>query len=133
MLDTAKGFNPATAFLDADGLNAVLSFLNNYAETKVLSTPRAVTLDNEPASIEVGTMFPIVQTTAGTANTTGGSQVTYSNLTVKLNVTPRISANNYVKLTVSPKILRLGDQIPSVINGENNSVYPSTSGKSPPP
>src|SRR6185436_8505010 len=32
MLDTAKGFNPATAFLDADGMNAVLSFLNKHSD-----------------------------------------------------------------------------------------------------
>src|SRR5439155_7635321 len=69
LFDTAKGFNPATAFLDADGLAATLSFLNTYNETKVISAPRTVTLDNEAATIEVGTMFPIVNVTAGTANT----------------------------------------------------------------
>jgi len=46
LLDTAKGFNPATAFLDADGVSATLSFLNTYAEVKEISTPRTVTLDN---------------------------------------------------------------------------------------
>jgi general secretion pathway protein D len=100
-----------------------LSFLNTYAETKVISAPRTVTLDNETASIEVGTQFPIVNTTAGTANTTGGSQITYSNLTVLLKVTPRISANDYVKLQVSPKIVRLGDLISTVVGGQANSVY----------
>jgi general secretion pathway protein D len=101
----------------------VLSFLNQYSETKVLSAPRTVTLDNEQATIEVGTMFPIVNTTAGTANTTGGSSITYSNLTVRLEVTPRISANNSVHLKVVPKILRLGSQIQSTVGGVNNSVY----------
>ena len=92
--NSAGGFSPATGFLNADGVHAVLSFLNTYTETKILSCPRTVTLDNELAHIEVGTLFPIVNTTAGTANTTGGSQITYSNLTVRLDVTPRISANN---------------------------------------
>ena len=53
LVDTSKGFNPATAFLDADGVNAVVSFLNTYSEAKVLSTPRTVTLDNELAEISV--------------------------------------------------------------------------------
>jgi len=38
LLDTAKGFNPATAFLDADGVNAVLSFLNKDTDTEVVAT-----------------------------------------------------------------------------------------------
>ncbi|HVM47624.1 MAG TPA: secretin N-terminal domain-containing protein [Candidatus Acidoferrum sp.] len=122
-LDTAKGLNPATFFLNADGVKATLSFLNTYAETKIISAPRTVTLDNEQAVIEVGTQFPIVNTTAGTANTTGGSQITYSNLTVKLQVTPRISANDYVKLQVMPSVVRLGDLVTSVVGGVANSVY----------
>ncbi len=116
LLDTARGFNPATAFLDADGVNAVLSFMNEDSETKVLSEPRTVTLDNETAHIEAGQNYPIINVTAGTANTTGGSQITYSNLTVKLDVTPRISANNYINLKVSPHVLRL-DSVQRFISG----------------
>jgi hypothetical protein len=121
-LDTARGLNPATFFLNADGVQATLSFLNTFAETKVISSPRTVTLDNETASIEVGYLYPIVNTTAGTANTTGGSQITYTNLTVSLKVTPRISANDYVKLQVTPRVMRLGDKVPSVVGGVVNSV-----------
>ncbi len=121
-LDTARGFNPATFFLNADGLKATLSFLNEYSETKVISSPRTVTLDNETATIEVGTLWPIVNTTAGTANTTGGSQITYSNLTVMLKVTPRISANNLVKLQVAPRVVRLGSRVPSIVGGVVNEV-----------
>jgi type II secretory pathway component GspD/PulD (secretin) len=111
LFDTAKGFNPATAFLDADGVNAVFSFLNKNAEAKVISAPRTVTLDNEPARIEVTRASPIINVTAGTANTTGGSQITYTNLGVILNVTPRISANNYVNLRVVPEVSRIFDTV----------------------
>jgi type II secretory pathway component GspD/PulD (secretin) len=121
-LDSAKGLNPATFFLNADGVKATLSFLNTYAETKVISSPRTVTLDNETASIEVGYLYPVVNTTAGTANTTGGSSISYSNLTVSLKVTPRISANNYVKLQVTPRVVRLGDKVVSVVGGVPNTV-----------
>ena len=120
--DTARGFNPETFFLNADGVHAVLSFLNTYTETKVISTPRTVTLDNEMAVIEVGTMYPIVNVTAGTVQVSGGSQITYSNLTVKLEVTPRISANDYVNLKVHPSVLRLGPQVKTTVAGVVNSV-----------
>jgi len=111
LFDTAKGFNPATAFLDADGVNAVFSFLNKYAEAKVISAPRTVTLDNESSRIEVTRASPIINVTAGTANTTGGSQITYTNLGIILNVTPRISANNYVNLRVVPEVSRIFDTV----------------------
>lgn len=105
----AKGsfFQPATAFMNADGVSLVLSFLNNNAETKIISSPRTVTLDNETAHIEVGQQYPIINVTAGTANTTGGSSISYSNLTVRLDVTPRISANNFINLKVTPHAMRL--------------------------
>lgn len=108
---TAGGFTPETFFLTADGLHAVLSFLNTYAEAKVISAPRTVTLDNETAKIEVTRASPIINVTAGTANTTGGSQIQYTNLGVILNVTPRISANNYVNLKVSPEVSRVFDTV----------------------
>ncbi len=122
-LSTASGLSPATGFLNANGVRAVLSFLNTYAEAKILSSPRAVTLDNETATIEVGTMFPIVNTTAGTVNVAGGSQITYTNLTVRLEVTPRISANNYVQLRVTPTILRLGNSVKTTVGDAVSIVY----------
>jgi general secretion pathway protein D len=108
---TGIGGTPATFFLNADGVKAVISFLNKYAEAKVISTPRTVTLDNEPAKIEVTRASPIINVTAGTANTTGGSQIQYTNLGVILNVVPRISANNYVNLKVVPEVSRVFDTV----------------------
>lgn len=118
MFDTAHGFSPATAFLDADGVSAVLSFLNEHSESKVISAPKTVTLDNEIAHIEVGQNYPILTISPGTANTPGGSTISYSNLTVRLDVTPRISANNYVNLRVSPHIMRLDHVGTFLANGQ---------------
>lgn len=117
LFDTAKGFNPATAFLDADGVAAVFSFLNKDANAKVISAPRTVTLDNEPARIEVTRASPIINITPGTVQVSGGSQITYTNLGIVLNVTPRISANNYVNLKVTPEVSRIFDTITRVVNG----------------
>jgi type II secretory pathway component GspD/PulD (secretin) len=115
------GFNPAAAFLTAQGLSATLGFLNDSTDAKTLASPRTVTLDNEPAHIEAGTMYPIVNVTAGTANSTGGSQISYSNLTVRLDVTPRISANNLINLRVQPNVMRL-DSVAHVQAGTTTSV-----------
>jgi general secretion pathway protein D len=110
-------FNPAFAFLNADGFSAVISFLNKNSDARVIATPRAVTLDNEPAVLSVTRASPIINVTAGTANTTGGSQITYTNLGVILNVTPRISANSYVNLKVVPEVSRVFDTVTKSIGG----------------
>lgn len=120
--NTASGFNPQTAFLNADGLSVALSFLNTSADTKTISEPRMVTLDNQKASIDVGLMYPIVNTQAGTAQTAGGSSISYSNLTVNLEVTPRITANDFVELKVQQSILRLGPKFASKVGGVQNEV-----------
>ena len=122
MWDHKNGFNPGTAFLDADGVNIALSFLNQSGDTKVVSEPRMVTLDNQKATIDVGLLFPIVNVSAGTANTAGGSSISYSNLTVNLDVTPRIAANNYIELNVQQGVTRLGAKFASVVGGVANNV-----------
>jgi general secretion pathway protein D len=102
--NTKSGLTPATGFLNADGLSAVLSFLNASSDAQVMSTPRIVTLDNELATISVTRSYPVFNVTAGTANTAGGSSVNYSNVGTILNVTPRISANDYIWLRVVPEV-----------------------------
>jgi len=98
------GFFGSEGFLNADGLKAVLSFLNQSSDAQVVSTPRIVTMDNETANIEVTEAIPIFNITASTANTSGGSSVTYSNVGTILQVTPRISANDYIWLKVAPEV-----------------------------
>ena len=103
-LNTFKGLTPNIGFLNADGVHAVLSFLNKDADTQVISTPRAVTLDNETAKLAVTRAVPIFKVQASTQNTTGGSQVEYTNLGTILEVTPRISANDNIWLKVVPEV-----------------------------
>jgi type II secretory pathway component GspD/PulD (secretin) len=100
----AKGFGFGTGFLNADGAKAVISFLNSSEDAQVMSTPRIVTLDNETANISVLRTYPILNTTAGTQGSPGGSTITYSNVGTILEVTPRVSANNTIRLKVVPNV-----------------------------
>jgi len=83
----------------------------------VLSTPRAVTLDNEEATLSVTVAQPIFNTTAGTQGSPGGSQVIYTNLGTILRVTPRISANNTISLKVVPEVSDIGGTITKTVAG----------------
>ena len=101
---TASGLIPDTGFLTADGLHAVISFLNQDSDAQVISTPRIVTLDNETATISVTRAFPVFNTTAGTQGSPGGSQISYSNVGTIMLVTPRVSANDFIWLKVDPQV-----------------------------
>jgi type II secretory pathway component GspD/PulD (secretin) len=99
-----KGFGWGTGFLNADGAKAVISFMNASEDAQVMSTPRVVTLDNETANISIQRTYPILNTTAGTQGSPGGSSITYSNVGTVLQVTPRVSANNTIRLKVTPVV-----------------------------
>ncbi|MGH7988996.1 MAG: type II secretion system protein GspD [Limisphaerales bacterium] len=105
-------------FLNADGVSAVLSFLNQDADAQVVATPRVVTLDNETAHIEVTRGVPIFNNTAGTQGSPGGSSVTYTNLGTILDVTPHISANDYIELEVAPEVSDVYATITKTIAGQ---------------
>lgn len=124
-MDTSGGglnFNPNTAFLRADGVSAVLSFLNSQTDSEVMSTPRTVTLDNMPARLEVTTAFPIFKITPGSANSPAGAEITYTNLGTILTVTPRIAADNNVSLTVSPEVSNLAGKDSQQVSGDGGST-----------
>jgi type II secretory pathway component GspD/PulD (secretin) len=109
-------------FLNADGLKAVLSFLNQDSDAQVIATPRVVTLDNQLAHIEVTRAVPIFNTTAGTQGSPGGSQTAYTNLGTILDVTPRISANDHIWLTVVPEVSSVFDTVTKIVAGVENQA-----------
>jgi type II secretory pathway component GspD/PulD (secretin) len=103
-LDTARGFSPSTAFLNADGVHAVLSWFNQDTDSELIATPRTVTADNSPATISVAREIPIYSFTTGGSLSGPTVSVTYTNLGTMLTVTPRISANNSIALRVVPEV-----------------------------
>src|SRR5262245_5685212 len=121
-VNTKLGFTPSIGFLTADGVHAVLSFLNTDNDTEVISTPRTVTLDNETATLSVTRAFPIFQITPGSANTPAGGQVTYTNLGTILTVTPRIAAGSNIAMRVVPEVSNIDSRDSQVLNGTVNTA-----------
>ncbi len=126
-LNTLSGLTPAIGFLNADGAHAVLSFLNAAYDAQITATPRIVTLDNQMATLEVTRTYPVLNMVGGTQNSAGSSSVTYSNVGTILQVTPRISANDYIWLRVTPVVSSFfGNVIVTVQGGSGNpsTTYP---------
>jgi len=118
LADTAAGFNPATAFLTADGVHAVLSWFNQDTESELIASPRTVTADNSPATISVAREIPIYSFTTGGSLSGPTVSVTYTNLGTMLTVTPRISANNSIALRVVPEVSDVESVDSKQINSE---------------
>src|SRR5204862_4635788 len=109
LVDTGRGFNPATAFLTADGVHAVLSWFNKDNQTEVIATPRAVTTDNTQTTLSVTRALPVFKVTSGGTQTGPTVDITYTNVGIILNVTPRISANNTIALKIVPEVSNVED------------------------
>ncbi len=112
------GFSPSTAFLSADGLAAVLSFLNTDADTKSISFPRTVTLDGQETELMVVQNVPVFTQTqsapaGGSASGLATIQPNYdldvkgtilNEVGVKLRVTPRCAGPTNVLLDLRPEV-----------------------------
>ncbi|MEW5878708.1 MAG: type IV pilus secretin PilQ [Acidobacteriota bacterium] len=98
-----QGPTATIGFSFADILNAFnLDFVLQAAESnglaKVVSAPKVMAQDNEAAKIESGVQIPIASTvTQGNVTTT---TVTYKDATIKLDVTPHITAEGTVQLNI---------------------------------
>jgi type II secretory pathway component GspD/PulD (secretin) len=116
-LNTARGISPATAFLNADGVQAVLSFLNTDADTRAINFPRTVALDGIKTELLVVQNIPIFEQTQSTgapgtaplATVKPNYQllvqgVILNQVGVKLEVTPRIAGPTNVILLLHPEI-----------------------------
>jgi type II secretory pathway component GspD/PulD (secretin) len=115
--DTARGFSPSTAFLNADGVRAVLSWFNQDTDSELIATPRTVTADNSPATISVAREIPIYTFTTGGSLSGPTANITYTNLGTMLTVTPRISANDSIALRVVPEVSDVESVDRKIVNG----------------
>jgi len=123
--------------VNAEGLKAVLSFLNSDSETQTLATPRAVALEGIATELSVVQDIPIFEEQQGSIS--GGVQQpstvkpnynvmgpsgTLNEVGVKLLVTPRIYGVSNVFLDLKPEISELGPDAVSLL-GDIRSTSPT--------
>ncbi|WP_426701220.1 type II secretion system secretin GspD [Rhodanobacter sp. Col0626] len=89
-------------------MQVALSALETSGNTKTLSAPSMVVLNNQKAHIQVGNQIPVNQTSiigigTGTADTTA-SNVTYLPTGVILDVQPRVNPGGLVYLNVEQQV-----------------------------
>ncbi len=108
--------------IDNDQYKAVLEALDNSGLTKILSSPRIATINNQEAKILVGTTKPYVTTTTttpGTGPATTAETVSFIDVGVKLNVTPTIHHDGYITMKIKPEVSSAADKITT---GNGNDI-----------
>lgn len=90
---------------------AVLDFLEEKTDSKLISHPRIMGMDNDESSISVGTTVPIAQIQRGMGGQ--GDMVTfqYKEVNIQLNVTPHLGANGDIIMYVNPVIEEIVDWV----------------------
>jgi type IV pilus assembly protein PilQ len=78
------------------GIDAILTAAESHNLAKVLSRPRVVTQSNVKAEVKQGQKLPVYQASTANAN----ASVSYIDAVLRLSVTPQITADNTIFLTV---------------------------------
>jgi len=129
-LNVGLGNGPTVAslvlgnILNTFNLDMALTAAENQGLLKIISSPKVTSLTNTPALIQSGVQIP-VQTTVNNTTT-----VIYVDATLKLDVTPQITAEGTVLLTVNvtkrePAValnLSLGQNVPLTIREYRGQV-----------
>lgn len=93
-----------------------LAALETIGQSKRLSNPKILTMDNEAATIQQGVSIPVQTVSAE------GTKTEYVNATLSLNVTPRITPDGYVQLKINATNNALGILTPQGYAIETKSV-----------
>jgi general secretion pathway protein D len=112
-------FNPGSATSPGDAffysfvnnnLNVALRALELNGNSKILSAPSLVVLNNQKAHIQVGDQIPVTQTFINTNSNTDNQvgQVQYINTGVILDVRPRVNPGGLVYLNISQVVSKPG-------------------------
>jgi MSHA biogenesis protein MshL len=114
---------------DVGDFNAFLELLELQGETRVLSSPRVSTLNNQKAVIKAGTDEFFVtdvssDTVTGTSSTTSRDvELTPFFSGIALDVTPQISADGEVTLHIHPTVSTVIDQEKALtVSGETDTL-----------
>lgn len=128
---TSGGF---TLALKAGDFSALLNAFAAQGKVNVLSSPRITAMNNEPAVMRIGTqdVFFVTTTQVDPLGNILQTAVTPQTLTegVTLSVTPQVSADGIIHLSVNPSITertgvatsRLGDTVPIISVRETDTL-----------
>jgi general secretion pathway protein D len=93
--------------LSKDNYNVVIQALDTFGKSRTLSNPHLAVINNQEASILIGTTIPYTTsslTTTASGPTTTAESVNFIDTGVKLHVTPTIHDDGYITMKIKPEI-----------------------------
>lgn len=103
----APGFSYAITN-PAGNIKAVLNALASDSLLNVISTPSIMVLDNNTASIKVGSQTPVQTGSTSTSNGVVTNNIEFKDTGVDLTVTPSVNAGGMVTMDVSQMVTDVG-------------------------
>lgn len=95
---------------DRGSIGYLLRAIASDSENNILSTPSLVTLDNEEASIIVGSNVPIITSTQlSSSNNNPFQTIDREDIGVKLTIKPQINEGDTIKLDISQEVSQIED------------------------
>ena len=105
LVNTGGTARVASAVFSASDFNIIISALKTQNNTKIVSNPTVVTLNNTEAILNIGQEFPIPSYTynseRGTFEVSGFN---YKPIGIILKVTPQVNGRGVIKLTLEPEV-----------------------------
>ncbi len=112
--DFVHGSKPSNASVisitGSTEVSEIVKFLSTQGDVKSISSPRVMTLNNQPALISVGEELFYKIKSSSTASGGGGAVAAEGELVdsvfagILLDITPEIDANGYVTLKINPSV-----------------------------
>ena len=108
-LTGAQPFNAGLSLLfqklNPTQFEVLLHALEENDSLNVLSSPRILTLNNEEATIMVGTKYPIIKTEISGQGGSSSTTIDYwQDIGIQLNVVPQICDNNTIRMVIHPAV-----------------------------
>ncbi len=110
-----KGFKKPNYLIGYDfSMKGLIEFLKTQGDVNIVSNPKVMTLNNQPAIINVGTEVNYryqTESTTDLSSDSGNTAISYENdstfVGVTLDITPQVTKNDYIILKINPVISEL--------------------------
>jgi general secretion pathway protein D len=99
-----SGLGGFTFTITGADFNFLLRTLQNEGSLNVLSRPQIIAMDNQEASIEVTNDYPYVNSTSTSIAGQITTSVSREEIGIKLNVTPQINPDGFVRMHVVQEV-----------------------------
>ena len=126
-----KAFGTISAGGLGDSWALFISLIEEDEDTKTLSAPNVLTLNNQEATIIIGGKFPIIESdVSGDSGNVSVSLDYYESIGIQLNVVPQICDDGYINMIVHPSVSSIEGFVSAGV-GSSRTIGTNTNANTP--